>query len=369
MRQGLRLPVALQRRRRRRGAAAPGQDARGRARGRLQRLRRGRAPSARRPTSSPATSTCRRSWSSRSTTASTRAPASGSARSTGEPRLARLVRRRSSRRSRRSSATSSTSRSRGNQLIERMYARADAGAVPVACSPTTASRNGRDYNDGGARYNNTYIQGVGIGSLTDSLAAIAHRRASRRSALAARRAGRAPSTPTSRATRRSASGCSTGRRSTATTTSAPTTSCAARSTRFFDAVDGRPNAEGGVYRHRDAAHDLPRLLRLGDRRHAGRPARRPAALRGHLARAGRRPPRPDRRHPVAPRRWTTSRTGGTLLNMKFTPVAARGRRRDRQAGAPRAQLLQDGRPPHPVQRGPGRDAARGAGAARRSTAT
>ena len=55
--QRLRLPVALQRRRRRRGAAPPGQDARGRARGRVLGLRRGRARSARRPTSSPATST------------------------------------------------------------------------------------------------------------------------------------------------------------------------------------------------------------------------------------------------------------------------------------------------------------------------
>jgi len=33
-------------------------------------------------------------------------------------------------------------------------------------------QNGRDYNAGGARYNSTYIQGVGLGSITDSLAAI-----------------------------------------------------------------------------------------------------------------------------------------------------------------------------------------------------
>ena len=31
---------------------------------------------------------------------------------------------------------------------------------------------GRDYNAGGARYNTSYIQGVGTGTLTDSLAAI-----------------------------------------------------------------------------------------------------------------------------------------------------------------------------------------------------
>ena len=32
--------------------------------------------------------------------------------------------------------------------------------------------NGKDYNSGGARYNTTYIQGVGLGSLTDSLTAL-----------------------------------------------------------------------------------------------------------------------------------------------------------------------------------------------------
>ena len=33
-------------------------------------------------------------------------------------------------------------------------------------------KNGKDYNAGGARYNTNYIQGVGMGTLTDSLAAI-----------------------------------------------------------------------------------------------------------------------------------------------------------------------------------------------------
>ena len=33
---------------------------------------------------------------------------------------------------------------------------------------------GKDYHNGGARYNSTYIQGVGISSLTDSLSAIKH---------------------------------------------------------------------------------------------------------------------------------------------------------------------------------------------------
>ena len=46
-----------------------------------------------------------------------------------------------------------------------------AGAVPVGHTNDCIAR-GRDYNAGGARYNTSYIQGVGIGTITDSLAAI-----------------------------------------------------------------------------------------------------------------------------------------------------------------------------------------------------
>jgi formate C-acetyltransferase len=60
---------------------------------------------------------------------------------------------------------------RGNQLIERMYA-AYAPAPFLSILIDDCIKNGKDYNDGGARYNATYIQGVGIGSLTDSFAAM-----------------------------------------------------------------------------------------------------------------------------------------------------------------------------------------------------
>ncbi len=33
-------------------------------------------------------------------------------------------------------------------------------------------KNARDYNQGGARYNTSYIQGVGMGTITDSLSSI-----------------------------------------------------------------------------------------------------------------------------------------------------------------------------------------------------
>jgi formate C-acetyltransferase len=59
----------------------------------------------------------------------------------------------------------------GNQIIERMY----ASLMPapfLSVITDDCIRQGRDYNAGGARYNHTFIQFVGIGSLTDSLAAI-----------------------------------------------------------------------------------------------------------------------------------------------------------------------------------------------------
>ncbi len=60
---------------------------------------------------------------------------------------------------------------RGNQVIERLYAE-QMPAPFLSLITDDCIATGRDYNDGGARYNTTYIQGVGIGTLTDSLAAL-----------------------------------------------------------------------------------------------------------------------------------------------------------------------------------------------------
>ncbi len=60
---------------------------------------------------------------------------------------------------------------RGNRIVERMYAtRMPAPFLSVLTDDCIVT--GRDYNAGGARYNNTYIQAVGIGTLTDSLSAL-----------------------------------------------------------------------------------------------------------------------------------------------------------------------------------------------------
>jgi formate C-acetyltransferase len=60
---------------------------------------------------------------------------------------------------------------RGNQVIERMYA-AEMPAPFLSVLIDDCIANGRDYNAGGARYNNCFIQAVGIGSITDSLVAV-----------------------------------------------------------------------------------------------------------------------------------------------------------------------------------------------------
>ena len=62
---------------------------------------------------------------------------------------------------------------RGNNIIERLY----ASRLPVPFLSILIDdciRTGRDYNDGGARYNTNYIQGVGLGTVTDSLVALRH---------------------------------------------------------------------------------------------------------------------------------------------------------------------------------------------------
>ena len=60
---------------------------------------------------------------------------------------------------------------KGNNIIERLYANyLPAPFLSLLIDDCIAK--GKDYNDGGPRYNSTYIMGVGPGSCTDSLAAI-----------------------------------------------------------------------------------------------------------------------------------------------------------------------------------------------------
>lgn len=60
---------------------------------------------------------------------------------------------------------------RGSNVIERLYAEY-MPAPFLSVITNDCIQKGKDYNAGGARYNTSYIQGVGIGTITDSLTAI-----------------------------------------------------------------------------------------------------------------------------------------------------------------------------------------------------
>jgi len=59
----------------------------------------------------------------------------------------------------------------GNNIIDKLYA--EHLPVPfLSLLIDDCIENGMDYHSGGARYNTSYIQGVGLGSITDSLASL-----------------------------------------------------------------------------------------------------------------------------------------------------------------------------------------------------
>ncbi len=60
---------------------------------------------------------------------------------------------------------------KGNNIIERLYAQ-HLPAPYMSILFDDCIKKGEDYHAGGPRYRTTYIQGVGIGSLTDSMAAV-----------------------------------------------------------------------------------------------------------------------------------------------------------------------------------------------------
>ncbi|SDH23025.1 trans-4-hydroxy-L-proline dehydratase [Desulfosporosinus hippei] len=60
---------------------------------------------------------------------------------------------------------------KGSNIIERLYATYMPSPF-LSLLIDDCIAKGKDYNDGGARYNTNYVQGVGLGSLTDILAGI-----------------------------------------------------------------------------------------------------------------------------------------------------------------------------------------------------
>ena len=62
---------------------------------------------------------------------------------------------------------------RGNNVIERLYAKyLPCPFLSILVDDCIAK--GKDYHDGGARYNTSYIQGVGMGTMTDAMASLSY---------------------------------------------------------------------------------------------------------------------------------------------------------------------------------------------------
>jgi trans-4-hydroxy-L-proline dehydratase len=209
---------------------------------------------------------------------------------------------------------------RGNQLIERLYAsEMPAPFLSVLIDDCIAS--GRDYNAGGARYNNSFIQAVGIGTITDSLAAI-------RRLVFEERALALPELVTALDTDFAGQEPLRARLVNKMPKYGNDDDAADEiMVRVFNAafgcIDGRPNAKGGAYR----LEMLPTTCHVyfgsvcgatADGRRSGVPLSEGISpVQGA-----------DRRGPTAVFRSAAKmdhvKTGGTLLNMKFSPQILAG---------------------------------------------
>ncbi len=209
---------------------------------------------------------------------------------------------------------------RGNQLIERLYAL----YLPVPFLSLLIDdciAGGRDYHDGGARYNTSYIQGVGLGTISDALSAIKYHiydqgALSMEALLALLDAD--------------FQGHERERQLLLNKTPRYGNDDAYADAimvdvfeAYFRAIDGRPNTKGGTYR----INLLPTTCHVyfgsvigatPDGRFAGRPLSEGISpVQGA-----------DRRGPTAviqsAAKMDHTRTGGTLLNQKFTPALLAG---------------------------------------------
>ena len=204
---------------------------------------------------------------------------------------------------------------KGNRIIERLWAKyLPAPFMSILIDDCIAS--GQDYNAGGARYNSSYIQGVGLGTITDSLAAIKYhvfdqRQISMDDLLAA--------------LSKDFAGAETLRQILVDESPRygndddyPDQLAQRVFESFFAAVDGRPNTKGGHYR----INLLPTTSHVyfgsvigatPEGRHAEQPLSEGISpVQGA-----------DRKGPTAVLKSAAKidhlRTGGTLLNQKFTP--------------------------------------------------
>ena len=204
---------------------------------------------------------------------------------------------------------------KGNNIIERLYAE-HMPAPFMSLLINDCIAKGKDYHDGGPRYNSTYIQGVGMGTVTDSLSAIKYHIFCQQSyTMAALLEAMKTDFRTDEVMRM------------ALLNKTPKygndddfADEIARSVfeTYFDSIDGRPNTKGGEHR----VNLLPTTVHIyfgqmtgatPDGRKAGSPLS-DGISPSHGA---------DKNGPTAVIKSAAkidhSKTGGTLLNQKFMP--------------------------------------------------
>jgi len=204
---------------------------------------------------------------------------------------------------------------RGSNVIEKLYA-TYLPAPFLSVLIDDCVKNGKDYHAGGARYNTNYIQGVGIGTITDVLSAVRanvydHAHFTMRELLAALESNFAGhETLRQRVLNRTpkfgndddyADGL-----------------MMRVFEAYFEAVDGRPTPRGGSYR----INLLPTTAHIYFGKMTGATA--DGRLAGEAVSEGVSPVQgADRKGPTAVvkslGKMDHVRTGGTLLNQKFTP--------------------------------------------------
>jgi formate C-acetyltransferase len=204
---------------------------------------------------------------------------------------------------------------RGNNVIERLYAE-HLPAPFLSLLIDDCINNGLDYHDGGARYNTSYIQGVGVGTMTDVLTSIQFNVFDKKNismselikalktnfneneALRQRFLNKTPKYGND--------------------DESADANMKALFEAYFDAIDGRPNTREGSYH----INLLPTTVHVyfgkvvgatADGRKAGEPLSEGVSpVQGA-----------DRKGPTAVIKSVSKmdhvRTGGTLLNQKFTP--------------------------------------------------
>ena len=209
---------------------------------------------------------------------------------------------------------------RGNQLIERLYATRMPHTFLSVITDDCIAR-GKDYNAGGARYNNTFIQAVGIGTITDSLSALRELVFDKHELGLTRFIQILDSDFEGMETLRQRIVNKTHKYGNDDDFADEQMTRTFRM--LFEAIDGRPNTKGGVYR----LEMLPTTCHVyfGEACLASPDGRR----RGQPLSEGISPVQgADRQGPTAVLKSAAKmdhvKTGGTLLNMKFSPSLVEG---------------------------------------------